>query len=75
MPARCFTPQYAAKEIRGFFDRWTDRLTYLAKDEAIITLNDLGKKQMEFLLTAHKDDIRGITRVDARGRICIRFPM
>ena len=66
--------EYAAKQITGFFDRWTDRLNYLAEDEAIVTLNDLGKKKMEFLLTAHKDDIKGITRVDARGRILHTVP-
>ena len=40
--------QQAAKEIEGFFAGWTDRLTYLAGDEPIITLNDLGKKEMAF---------------------------
>jgi hypothetical protein len=40
--------EYAAKQITGFFDRWTDRLNYLAEDEAIVTLNDLGKKRWSF---------------------------
>lgn len=66
--------EYAAKEITGFFDRWTDTLTYLARDEAIATLDDLGKKKMEFLLFAHKDDVKVVSRVDARGRILYAVP-
>jgi two-component system, cell cycle sensor histidine kinase and response regulator CckA len=66
--------QYAGKEIEGFFDRWTERLKYLSRDDAIITLNASGRKHMEFLYAAHKSDIRGITRVDARGRVVYTFP-
>ncbi|MHB8111367.1 MAG: PAS domain-containing hybrid sensor histidine kinase/response regulator [Syntrophorhabdaceae bacterium] len=60
---------YAAKEITGFFDRWTERLTYLANDDAIINFHDPGKRNMDSFLVSHKDDIRGITRVDAQERI------
>ena len=66
--------QQAVKEIERFFIHWTDRLTNLSKDEAIISLNDLGKREMAFFLVAHKDDIKGVTRVDARGRIIYTVP-
>jgi len=66
--------QHAANDIEGFFARWIDRLTYLSKDEAIISLNDLGKKEMSFFSVAHKDEIKGVTRVDARGRIIYTVP-
>jgi two-component system cell cycle sensor histidine kinase/response regulator CckA len=64
----------AAKEIEGFFKRWVDRLTYLAADESIITLNDAGKKQLALFLAAHKGQITGVTRVDAKGRIIYTVP-
>jgi len=64
----------AAKEIERFFAHWVDRLTYLSEDEAIISLNDLGKKEMTFFLVTHKDDIKGVTRVDAQGRIIYTVP-
>lgn len=66
--------QYAAKEIEGFFNEWTYRLTYLAKDNEVIALSNEGKKHIELFMSAHKDDIRAITRVDARGRIMYTFP-
>ncbi len=66
--------QYAAKEIESFFSRWTYRLTYLAKHKTIVTLDDRGKREMEFFYAAHKDDIKGITRVDAQGNIAYTVP-
>jgi two-component system, cell cycle sensor histidine kinase and response regulator CckA len=66
--------QQAAREIEGFFAAWTERLNYLAGDEAIVSLNDLGKKEMLFFLAAHKADIKGVTRVDAKGRIAHTVP-
>ena len=66
--------QHAANDIEGFFSRWVDRLTYLSEDEAIISLNDLGKKEMAFFSVAHKDDIKGVTRVNAQGRIVYTVP-
>ncbi|MCX5816502.1 MAG: PAS domain S-box protein [Proteobacteria bacterium] len=66
--------QHAANDIEEFFARWIDRLTYLSEDEAIITLNDAGKKEMAIFLYAHKDRIKGVTRVDVRGRITYTVP-
>lgn len=66
--------RYAAKEIGSFFDRWTDRLTYLARDYGIMALSKEGKKHMELFFATHRDDIKGITRVSAQGRILYTFP-
>jgi PAS domain S-box-containing protein len=64
----------AAKEIERFFVSWIGRLTYFSENEAIISLNELGKKEMTFFHVTHKDDIKGITRVDARGKIIYTVP-
>jgi len=66
--------RHAAKEIEIFFDQWVDRFRYLSKDESIISVNELGKKEMGIFLIAHKNEIKGITRVDAKGKIIYSVP-
>ncbi len=64
----------AAKGIEGLFDHWITLLESTARRDSIIRLNDPGKRQMAFILWTHEQGVKGITRVDQRGRILYTFP-
>lgn len=64
----------AAKEIETFFEQWIERLVFISKDESIISINELGKKEMQFFFDTHSNEIKGITRLDAKGKIAYSVP-
>ena len=69
-----FHAKKAAKEIETFFDHWIEGLTFVSKDKSIISLDKFGKKKMQFFLDTHRDEISGITRTDASGKILFTIP-
>ena len=69
-----FHAKKAAKEIETFFEQWIERLTFISKDKSIISLDKFGKKKMQFFLDTHRDEISGITRTDASGKILFTIP-
>ncbi len=64
----------AALGIEDSFDRYNRLLSQLAGEEEIISLSRKGREMMEFTYRSHADEIRGITRMDARGRILYTVP-
>ena len=66
--------QQAATGIENFFNRLHQELSYLSKQGAIVSLNDQGKKWMQDFYKTRRDEIRAVTRVDAKGRIIYTIP-
>jgi len=64
----------AAREIEDFFNNWMRILTALAESNHVINMDKMGKESIELLYRANQDRIRGISRVDAAGRIIYTFP-
>lgn len=64
----------AARGIEDYFDHWISFLQATAEKDTIKTMDDQGKAFMAFALKVHDKEIRGITRVDARGRITYTLP-
>ena len=66
--------QQAARGITDFFENWTTTLTAYSYIDDIIDLNDEGKRLMTVLYETRRDQIKAVTRVDARGRIVYTIP-
>jgi two-component system, cell cycle sensor histidine kinase and response regulator CckA len=64
----------AAQGIEDFFVRWTGILTVLAKSPHVIDMDQTGRETIENSYQATLGQIRGITRVDAAGRIVYTAP-
>ena len=64
----------AARSFYELIDKWNSVLLYLSRDRNVIVMNDEGKSELEKLFRVFKDEIAGITRVDAKGRIIYTVP-
>ena len=64
----------AARGIEGFFETWTQSLTYLSNIDPIIDIDIAGKRYLELFYEANQDEIKAITRLDERGVIIYNFP-
>jgi two-component system, cell cycle sensor histidine kinase and response regulator CckA len=64
----------AARSIEAYFEHWVSFLKTTAEKDTIVMMNDDGKAFMEFALKVHQGEIRGITRVNADGRIVYTLP-
>lgn len=64
----------AAHALEEFFTTWTSILSSFARMEEIIDTDATGKRNMDFFLEAHKEQIRSITRVDENGVILYTVP-
>ena len=63
-----------ASGIESFFEHYSELLTQLAKMNDISSVNEQGRYLMQTLYRLHSDEIKGITRVSASGRIIYTFP-
>jgi len=64
----------AARGIQDFFNHWTGILTVLSKWRHIIDLDQTGREALDSFYQANREQVRGITRVDANGRIVYTIP-
>jgi two-component system cell cycle sensor histidine kinase/response regulator CckA len=64
----------AAQGIQDFFNHWTGSLTVLSKWRHIIDLDQTGREALDSFYQVNREQIRGITRVDASGRILYTIP-
>jgi PAS domain S-box-containing protein len=64
----------AAKGIENDFDHKLNTLSYLAADEHIIRLDRNGKNLLTSFQTITGNHVRGVSRVDARGKIIFSWP-
>ena len=64
----------AARGIESFFEHCTEFLTQLSKMSEIASLDESGKQLMRILYRTHANEIKGISRVSASGRIIYTFP-
>ena len=68
---------HAEQPVRGIeelFGHWISYLANAVRQGYIIDLDDLGKKESEFVFNTHAEEIRGITRMDEKGKIVYTFP-
>ncbi len=64
----------AASGIEEFFTHWTSILTVLAEMSHIASLDQTGRETINSYYNANRNQIKGITRVDAKGRIIYTVP-
>lgn len=64
----------AARNFYELIDKWNSVLLYLSRDKNVIELNDEGSNELEKLFRVFKDEIAGITRADAKGKIIYTVP-
>ncbi|MCE5263269.1 MAG: PAS domain S-box protein [Deltaproteobacteria bacterium] len=64
----------ASRGIQDFFTHWTANLTILSKWRNVIDLDLTGQFALDAFYQANLGQIRGITRVDADGRIVYTTP-
>ena len=64
----------AADGISAFFGHWIIVLAAYAQMEDIAALNDNGRRLMDVLYETSKQQLRALTRVDAKGRIIYTTP-
>ncbi len=64
----------AARGIEDFFAHWTGILTVLSEMSHIVNLDQTGRETIDGFYNANRDQIKGITRVDAKGRIIYTIP-
>jgi len=64
----------AAKGLQDHFRHLADMLTILSWQDEIIDMNAAGKSMLKDVLKAYAAEIKGVTRVDARGRIVYTVP-
>ncbi|MGE5400941.1 MAG: ATP-binding protein [Ignavibacteriales bacterium] len=64
----------AATGIRTFFNNFDNLLSYFAKNEQIIRLNDKGKDLLNHFYQSHAREIDAVTRIDTAGRITYTVP-
>lgn len=66
--------QLAANGIEASFDHYLKILNYLARNPNIINLNSAGKERIEQIYDLDFARIKGISRLNARGRIMYSYP-
>ena len=66
--------EQAARGIEELFVHWISYLANAARQGYIIDFDDMGKKECEFVFNTHAEEIRGITRMDEKGKIVYTFP-
>ncbi|MRR58682.1 MAG: PAS domain S-box protein [Deltaproteobacteria bacterium] len=64
----------AARGIEDYFATWTGTLTSLSKMSEVVTVDEVGKRQMELFYDAHHEQIRSFTRMDENGTILFTVP-
>ena len=62
-------------ESKTFFAHWTGILTVLSEMSHIVNLDQTGRETINGFYNANRDQIKGITRVDAKGRIIYTIPV
>ena len=66
--------QQAASGIEDYVKNVTSTLNFLSRFPEIIVLNDAGKRVLMNYQRLSADEIIGVTRIDASGRILYTFP-
>jgi signal transduction histidine kinase len=64
----------AAHGIEEFFETWVGILTSMSKMGEIVKVSTDGKRYMELFCSAHREQVRAITRVDENGTILFTCP-
>lgn len=64
----------AARGIEEYFATWTGILTSMSKMSEIISVDAVGKRQMQLFYDAHQEQIRSFTRMDEEGTILFTVP-
>jgi PAS domain S-box-containing protein len=64
----------AAKGIESFFNHYLNMLKCLSQSDFIIRMDDQGRNFMRIFYNNNINEIKGITRVDANGRIIYTYP-
>jgi two-component system, cell cycle sensor histidine kinase and response regulator CckA len=64
----------AAKGIESFFNHYLSDLKFLSQIDSIIDLDDRGRDLMRIFHDNNSNEIHGVTRVDAHGRILGTYP-
>ncbi len=64
----------AAKGIESFFNHYQNMLKCLSQSDFIINMDDQGRHLMQVFYNNNINEIKGITRVDAGGRILHTYP-
>lgn len=64
----------AAHGIEEYFATWTGILTSLSKMSEVVTVDSVGKRQMQLFYDAHQEQIRSFTRMDENGTILFTVP-
>ena len=68
---------FARQAGRGIEEYFSDLIIFLTKISEsghVISLDDQGRKEMDFALKTNREEIKAITRVDERGRILYTLP-
>jgi two-component system cell cycle sensor histidine kinase/response regulator CckA len=65
----------AAKSVEKLFQEYQGELSYLADNRSVIFMSDEGKDLLKAYYLHHQDNIRAVTRVDAKGKIVYTVPM
>lgn len=66
--------QTASLGVSSFIDNYISNLSFVVKDEDIVSFSDKGKLSMQRFYETHKNDLNAITRVDANGTILHTYP-
>ena len=66
--------EQAARGIEDFFRHWIAHLSFLAEKEEVRDFVIRSQKIMEMVYDCHGNEIKGLTRVDAKGTILYTFP-
>ena len=64
----------AARGIESFFGHYAELLTQLSKMKELTSLDEQGRRLIQILYLTHASEIKGVSRVDATGRIIYTFP-
>ena len=64
----------AGRGIEYFFSDLTTFLTKVSESGHVISLDDQGRKELDFALKTNRQQIKAITRVDETGRILYTLP-
>ncbi|MFH0995670.1 MAG: PAS domain S-box protein [Pseudomonadota bacterium] len=64
----------AAKGIENFFKHYLNMLNCLSQIDSIIRMDDQGRDLMQIFYNNNINEVKGVTRVDANGRIIHTYP-
>lgn len=64
----------AARGIESFFEHYIGLLGQLSETSGIVSIDDEGMRLMQTLYRNHANELKGVTRVSAAGRIIYTFP-